>query len=84
MNKQFVFKVRFEVPMSLSRTLAIGVLLCLSALVGCASPPAIYGERARFSPAFRGYVMASNNGSDDPGTLAPAPHREGEAGASIQ
>lgn len=53
--------------MSLSRTLAIGILLCLSALVGCASPSAIYGERARFSPAFRGYVMASHDGSDDPG-----------------
>src|SRR5262245_16628426 len=42
-------------------------MISLSAAVGCASAPAVYGERARFSPAFQGYVMASSNGSDDPG-----------------
>lgn len=53
--------------MSLSRTLTFGILLCVAATVGCASAPAVYGDRARFSPAFQGYVMASNDGSDDPG-----------------
>lgn len=52
--------------MLLSRTLAFGLLLCLLATVGCASASSVYGERARFSPAFRGYVMAANDGSDDP------------------
>jgi hypothetical protein len=43
--------------------------LCLTALfaTGCATAPAVYGTRARFSPAFQGYVMAVDNGSDDPG-----------------
>lgn len=53
--------------MSLWRTLVFGIPLCLSATAGCASAPSVYGERARFSPAFQGYVMASNDGSDDPG-----------------
>lgn len=53
--------------MSLSRLLVSGLLLCLSSAFGCASAPAVYGERARFSPAFQGYVMAANDGSDDPG-----------------
>lgn len=53
--------------MSFSRTLISGILLCLPMTVGCASAPAVYGDRARFSPAFQGYVMASNDGSDDPG-----------------
>ena len=52
--------------MSLSHWLAFGVPLWLSAAIGCASAPAVYGERARFSPAFQGYVMAPNDGSDDP------------------
>lgn len=52
--------------MSQSRSLVFGISLCLSATLGCASAPAVYGERARFSPAFRGYVMAANGGSDDP------------------
>jgi tetratricopeptide (TPR) repeat protein len=49
----------------LSRTAAA----CLVALAatGCAKAPAVYGTRARFSPAFQGYVMATDNGSDDPG-----------------
>lgn len=33
---------------------------------GCASAPSVYGHRARFSPAYQGYVMAEDNGSDDP------------------
>jgi hypothetical protein len=43
--------------------------LCLAALltIGCARAPAVFGTRARFSPAFQGYVMAVDNGSDDPG-----------------
>lgn len=53
--------------MSLSHWLALGVPLWLSAAIGCASAPAVYGDRARFSPAFQGYVMAANDGSDDPG-----------------
>lgn len=54
--------------MSLSRAFpfAMSVLL-LAALAGCASPSAIYGDRARYSPAYRGYVMAVHDGSDDPG-----------------
>jgi tetratricopeptide (TPR) repeat protein len=44
-------------------------LLSLIALstIACASAPAELGTRARFSPAFQGYVMAAANGSDDPG-----------------
>ena len=53
--------------MSLSPRVVFGVPLCLAASLGCASAPAVYGERARFSPAFQGYVMAANAGSDDPG-----------------
>ena len=48
------------------RWLALTLPLFLSAIAGCASAPTVYGERARFSPAFQGYVMARNNGSDDP------------------
>jgi tetratricopeptide (TPR) repeat protein len=36
------------------------------ALAGCATAPETFGSRARFSPAFQGYVMAPENGSDDP------------------
>lgn len=44
-------------------------MLCLIAwLTGaCATAPAELGTRARFSPAFRGYVMSAEEGSDDPG-----------------
>lgn len=49
------------------RWLVLTLPLFLSAIAGCASAPAVYGDRARFSPAFQGYVMASNDGSDDPG-----------------
>ena len=42
---------------------------CLVALAatGCTTAPGVFGARARFSPAFHGYVMARENGSDDPG-----------------
>jgi hypothetical protein len=53
--------------MSLSRWLTSTAAVCLFLNAGCASAPAVYGERARFSPAFQGYVMAANDGSDDPG-----------------
>lgn len=36
------------------------------ALTGCATAPGTFGHTARFSPAFHGYVMAANDGSDDP------------------
>jgi hypothetical protein len=51
------------------RSVATFATLCLAALLttGCATAPAKYGTRARFSPAFQGYVMAKDNGSDDPG-----------------
>lgn len=45
------------------------VALGLSALLACSacsSAPDAYGTRARFSPAFQGYVMAPEGGSDDP------------------
>jgi hypothetical protein len=50
------------------RSLATRTALLLAALLmtGCATAPAVYGTRARFSPAFQGYVMAVDNGSDDP------------------
>lgn len=44
-------------------------LLCMMVLViatGCASGPAVFGNEARYSPAFAGYVMAKDRGSDDP------------------
>lgn len=49
------------------RWLALMFPLFLAASAGCASAPQVYGDRARFSPAFQGYVMAPNDGSDDPG-----------------
>src|SRR6185295_15782347 len=42
-------------------------VLVLLITTGCGTAPAVFGTRARFSPAFRGYVMAAENGSDDPG-----------------
>jgi tetratricopeptide (TPR) repeat protein len=45
----------------------LGLGLSLAS-VGCATAPSVYGNRARFSPAFQGYVMAKSNGSDDPDT----------------
>ncbi len=40
--------------------------LAITSGVGCATAPETFGTRARFSPAFGGYVMAPENGSDDP------------------
>ncbi|MEZ4299059.1 MAG: tetratricopeptide repeat protein [Polyangiaceae bacterium] len=51
----------------LSRAIPLLLLLLLFAAFGCASAPVRYGDRARYSPAFRGYVMAQYDGSDDPG-----------------
>ncbi len=47
----------------LGAALGLGSLL---ATAGCSSAPEVYGTRARFSPAFQGYVMAPEGGSDDP------------------
>jgi tetratricopeptide (TPR) repeat protein len=41
--------------------------IALLATSACASAPEVYGSHARFSPAFQGYVMAKDGGSDDPG-----------------
>jgi tetratricopeptide (TPR) repeat protein len=41
-------------------------LLAAPLAVGCASARGTYGEHARFSPAFQGYVMSADEGSDDP------------------
>lgn len=43
------------------------VVACATLTAACSSAPSVYGTRARFSPAFQGYVMAEDNGSDDPG-----------------
>jgi len=34
---------------------------------GCATAKGRFGDHARYSPAFRSYVLAQANGSDDPG-----------------
>jgi len=52
--------------MAASKQCVFFLVVCLLGLAGCASPQAVYGDRARFSPAFHGYVMAKNDGSDDP------------------
>jgi tetratricopeptide (TPR) repeat protein len=49
-----------------SARIAAACLVALTA-TGCANAPAVFGTRARFSPAYHGYVMATDNGSDDPG-----------------
>ncbi len=46
-------------------------LACLFTLftalaTGCATAPKMFGDRARYSPAFEGYVIAKTDGSDDP------------------
>ncbi len=45
----------------------VWLALVAAAGSGCASTSGTYGDRARYSPAFGGYVMAEDNGSDDPG-----------------
>lgn len=42
-------------------------LVCVYGAFGCSPVAAIYGDRARYSPAYHGYVMARSDGSDDPG-----------------
>ena len=42
------------------------IVIGLCAAAGCASAPNVYGPSARYSPAMHGYVMAQNDGSDDP------------------
>ena len=49
----------------LARIAAPGLAALLS--TGCATASSEFGTRARFSPAFQGYVMAADQGSDDPG-----------------
>ncbi len=51
----------------LTRRVALGAVatLCLCSW-GCASAPSTYGSHARYSPAFHGYVMSEQSGSDDP------------------
>jgi tetratricopeptide (TPR) repeat protein len=49
----------------MNRVVRIG-LPFVFALTGCATAPGTFGHSARFSPAFHGYVMAPNDGSDDP------------------
>lgn len=51
--------------MSSLRSLQTALTLALS-LSGCATAPSVFGNQARYSPAFHGYVMAAQNGSDDP------------------
>jgi tetratricopeptide (TPR) repeat protein len=38
----------------------------LVASSGCATAPGVFGDHARYSPAFEGYVMSEDSGSDDP------------------
>jgi tetratricopeptide (TPR) repeat protein len=45
---------------------AVVCLLSSTFIIGCATAPETFGTRARFSPAFAGYVMAPESGSDDP------------------
>ena len=42
------------------------VALILLVATGCASHAEAFGERARYAPAYRGYVMAPHDGSNDP------------------
>ena len=55
-------------PAAIARQLlwTLPALLALLTLTGCATPLSQFGDQARFSPAFRGYVLAQQNGSDDP------------------
>jgi hypothetical protein len=50
------------------RALHAGALVVLVlALSACMKASTTFGSQARFSPAFQGYVMAKDGGSDDPG-----------------
>ncbi|NUP14393.1 MAG: tetratricopeptide repeat protein [Polyangiaceae bacterium] len=50
-----------------SRTAPLWIGIGIAGATGCASAPEVFGDKARFSPAFDAYVMAQPNGSDDPG-----------------
>lgn len=52
-------------------TFSLVVATLSLSLAACASAPDTFGTRARFSPAFQGYVMAPDNGSDDPAVDDP-------------
>jgi tetratricopeptide (TPR) repeat protein len=54
----------------LNTKLLWAALLTAIGATGCASAPGVYGNSARYSPAFHGYVMAENDGSDDPSVEA--------------
>lgn len=43
-----------------------GALVLAPLLAGCSTAQGVYGDHARYSPAFHGYVIAPENGSDDP------------------
>jgi tetratricopeptide (TPR) repeat protein len=49
---------------------ALAVAAALAGLSGCAAAPEVFGTKARYSPAFGGYVMAKEDGSDDPAPSA--------------
>jgi tetratricopeptide (TPR) repeat protein len=51
------------------RSAAVAALL-VSLATGCATAQGTFGNHARYSPAFEGYVMAKEDGSDDPGASA--------------
>ncbi|MFO0546930.1 MAG: tetratricopeptide repeat protein [Polyangiaceae bacterium] len=52
---------------SIPQWLACSTVTTLSIMLGgCATAPSVFGNQARYSPAFHGYVMAAQNGSDDP------------------
>ncbi|MCC6522040.1 MAG: hypothetical protein IT373_05215 [Polyangiaceae bacterium] len=50
-----------------ARAALLGLGALVATLTGCATALGEFGDQARFAPAFRGYVMAQRNGSDDPG-----------------
>lgn len=51
---------------------AAGGCLLVLTLTGCASPAGRYGTEARYAPAYRSYVLAAYQGSDDPDSGEPA------------
>jgi tetratricopeptide (TPR) repeat protein len=59
--------MRLPIPLGRERG-RVRLALALAFTTGCATAPETFGTRARFSPAYNGYVMAPDNGSDDPET----------------
>lgn len=45
---------------------ALTALSLATSLSGCSTAQGVYGDHARYSPAFEGYVISPENGSDDP------------------